>query len=569
MTDRIPDSLHDEVCSTTTPPSESIYEFANRMGIRHQNRNRGHSKPKVIGTSLEEAAWQILKPFINPLDCNHYVNLSLPDGNKLDDVYCMNTNETLNRVLNGEAVSSLKHFSKNYFITHCRGQRPYYYRCRSNARFSTGYGNGNRSHLKLPFAGSLFGMDHKRMIDQNLGIVLLGGDIDCHHNEKDVKETTDLLLRLFPNAYTEASTNGKGCHIYLKLTYPLNRYGDWIQTIEHLHLIVDLVSEIIEKKRIHCGYDAPFDKFRGLPSLIHRDEQNHRLSILKRSQVIKIPFYRDCSLERVLQFHHSPWYCLHDLENLILASDVGNDDVVDVGIYDNSEENRGSVDNSTDKGIGVKENINFLSSLLPNRAYPAVRPTSEIQVTDLMDIEDSRKRRLEFGLKLVRHLGRVPSPQELKAEYVKSGLFKASSKSDNDDHRYAQLVQLLAQSFNPQKVEFHYRDYPTHKNSLESLVKSKTVGARLEWKKDKVKPIRIDKLAALYWAIRHSQGKKDFTRFSYRHVVTALKATIGQSAHRNEIARMLAILEEIGLIVRVAKPVWGAIRLGQGWRATV
>ena len=559
--------------STQEPQGESIFKFANRMRLRHQNSKHSHSRPKVISTPGEEAAWQILKAFINPLDCNHYVKMTLPDGTKLDDVYCMNTNEIMNQILKGEPVNHLQHFSKSYFINHCHGDRCYYYRCLANAHFSTGYGNGTKSHLRLPFDASLFGMDHKRLVDPNQGIILLGGDVDCHHNEQDVAKTTNLFLELFPNAYVEPSTNGKGDHLYIKLTYPINKNEDSIQRIEYLHQIVEEVSRIIETERIHRGYDAPFDRLRGLPSQIKRNEQN-QLCISKRSDVIKIPFYRDCSMKRVIQFYQSPWYSLQYLENIILARTVGKDDVIDVGIYPNTEENRvNSPLKDMDKVKGLdtgKGDITLSSPISPNRAYPAVRHTSEIMVADLMDIADSQKRRREYGFRLCRYLGRIPTPQELKERYIKSGLFRATSKSDNDDNRYVQLIKFLAKGFNPQKVRFDYLDYTNHKASMEALVASKTTDMRLEWKKDKIKPVKPEKLAAVYWSIRHSQGKKDYTRFSYRHVKIALKATLGQSAHRNEIASMLQILESAGLIVRVADPVWNSTtKLGRGWKALV
>lgn len=529
---------------------ESIHEFAHRMDRRHQGRK---ARDKT-GTAAEEAAWQLLKPFINPLDCNHYVNMTRADGTHLDDVFCMNTTETLNRVFNHEAVYNLKRFGKSQFIQHCRGVRPYYYRCRTNARFSAGYGNGNRCHQRLLFDAAAFGMAGKRVVNPELGILLLGFDIDSHNNETDVAQTTDLISKYFPGAYTEPSTNGQGIHLFVKLTYPVNHCSRRMQTLQYVNVLTESLADIIEDERKRRGYDAPLDQIRGLPTVVGWD--NGRLVSMKRSPVIKIPFYKTCSMEAVTRFYQAPWYSLQDIEDIVLSK-VVNDEI---SPYE------GTTLQETKGDTGSRSTTSFSTSS-PNRAYPAVRNTDEIGVADLVTVENSRERRLQFGLWLCRQLGRVPSAQELKAEYVKSGLFKASSKSDNDSNRYNQLVVLLARSFDPTKVEFHYRDYPNHKTAMETMVANRTAGMKLEWRKDKTKPIKLEKLAALFWAIRHSQGTKYFTRFSYKHVVTALKATIGQSAHRNEIARMLAVLEEAGLIARVSNPVWGI--LGQGWRITV
>ena len=565
-----------EPSATPPPHAESIYEFTNRMDRRHRVRK---ARDRTTGTAAEEAGWQLLKPFINPIDCNHYIHWTTPNGTHLDDVYCMNTTETLNRWLNKEPEYNLKRFGKAHFLNHCRGLRTYYYRCRADAIFSTGFGRGDRCHHRLPFDAAAFGMAGKRVVNPDLGILLLGCDIDSHHGEKDVAKTTGLVLEYFPNAYFEPSTNGQGAHLFVKLTYPIYHRGSRTQTLHYINVVAESLAQIIEGERIRRVYDAPLDHIRGLPTTVGRDKDN-RLYSMKRSHVIKIPFYKTCTMEAVTRFYQAPWYSLQDLEDIVLSKVVGNND--DTSIY--NEDIIGVNEPDGDSKAGSHTSLSTFapnraypavrtiesgcttsfSTTSPNRAYPALRLTDTIWVADLVGVENSRERRLQFGLRLCRQLGRVPSAQELQAEYVKSGLFKVSSKSDNDNNRYDQLVAVLARSFDPDKVEFHYRDYPDHKTAMETMITTRTAGIKMVWRKDKTKPIKIDKLAALFWAMRHSQGKKDLTRFSYKHVVTALKATIGQSAHRNEIARMLAILEEAGLIVRVCRPVWG--KLGQGWR---
>jgi hypothetical protein len=291
-----------EPSAAPPPHAESIYEFKNRMDSRHRGRE---AKDKTTGTAAEEAAWQLLKPFINPLDCNHYVNWTRPDGEHLDDVFCMNTTETLNRVFNKEAVYNLKRFGKAHFLDHCRGRRTYYYRCRSDAVFSTGFGRGDHCHERLPFDAKAFGMAGKRVVNPDLGILLLGCDIDCHHGEKDVAKTTALILEYFPDAYFEPSTNGQGVHLFIKLTYPIYHRGSRIQTLQYITVVTESLADIIEEIRIRRGYDAPLDKIRGLPTVVGRDEQGHLYSI-KRTPVIKVPFYKTCSMEAVKRVYPLP-----------------------------------------------------------------------------------------------------------------------------------------------------------------------------------------------------------------------------------------------------------------------
>ena len=55
-------------------------------------------------TSAEEAAWQILKPFINPIDCNFAWTFEKQDGEILTGIRPLNLNTTMNALINGEMV---------------------------------------------------------------------------------------------------------------------------------------------------------------------------------------------------------------------------------------------------------------------------------------------------------------------------------------------------------------------------------------------------------------------------------------------------------------------------------
>lgn len=527
----------------------------------------------AVGRPEEEAAWQVLKPFINVIDCNHYVHWKTPDGKLLDDVYAMNTNETLNRLFNGESVK-LKYLSKARFFEHCRGNRKYYYRSQWNAAPCTGYGSGKNSHRRLSFDAARYAMADKKHAFKNLGIILIGFDIDAHKGEPDVDKTTNLILEMFPGAYAEPSTNGRGCHVYVKLLFPAKLRGNRHRTLRYIAGLVESVKDLIEQDRIKRGYAAPLDLVAGLPTDVGFVDE--RLKITKRTKVIKMPFYKLDGFRAVDQFFQAPWYRVEYLEDVVSLRPVSPFVEPDSQAADDNNLVDKLLDAVSD---GCQEEVNeAITPLLPltppkktypsvQRAYPSIGLTYETHIQDLKAIEDSRQRRLEFGLLLSRRMGRVPTPSELKQEYIRSGVYRQTSESDKDDHRYDQLVKFLEKGFDPDKAAFSYLDYPRHRQEMESLLLAKTHGLELTWRKGgETKPISIIKLAALYWSIRHSQGRADFTRFSYGHVRIAVRQTLDQGVHRLEIARMLAILEQIGLVQRVCEAVWGMY--GTGWRAT-
>ena len=93
----------------------------------------------VLPTPAEEAAWQILKPFVNPIDCNVAWAFQDLDGQILTGIRPLNLNATMNALLNGELVE-LAYFTKKKFLQHCRGKAKYYYRSRWNGAFTDGQG---------------------------------------------------------------------------------------------------------------------------------------------------------------------------------------------------------------------------------------------------------------------------------------------------------------------------------------------------------------------------------------------------------------------------------------------
>ena len=536
-------------------------------------------------TPAEEAAWQVLRPFIDPIDCNQFVSYMAEDD-LVAEVLAMNPNSVLNDLLNHEPVK-LRYLGKKQFFLHCRGKARFYYRSRWNGTAYTGYGGHRNAWKQLPFDAAAFALDARKAVREDIGVVLLGFDVDCHDGERDVDRTTGLILDLFPSAYHEPSTNGLGRHIYVKVYYPVNHRGSRHATLQHLKRLADRLWRFIESLRIGRGYDAVLDKIRGLPTLVEfrTDAQglvvNHNvtledgsivshpsLQVVCRNQVIKVPFYDNCSIETVSAFFNAAYFSVQHLE-AILSDDVteGRDLNPDVAVQPVTDK-VASVEIPSEDGRMASDGFPSLSTSLNNHnsVYPSRHPDVDLAVSDLAAVQDSHERRVGFAMLLARRYGRVPLPDELEAEYARAGLKKADSKSDGLPQRYVEICRWLEASFDPAKSEFSYRSYAAVKTDVEAILAARTTGRKLEWRKDGIKPVSIEKLATLYWAMKHSQGQASMTHFSYRQAHEALRQSVGLSAHRNEVAAMLRILEDLALIRRAGGYFPG--KYGQGWKVS-
>ena len=181
-----------------------------------------------------------------------------------------------------------------------------------------------------------------------------------------------------------------------------------------------------------------------------------------------------------------------------------------------------------------------------------------------MAIQDSHERRIEFAMLYTRHLGRVPTGQELEQEYGTQGLRKSSSESDKTTFRFNQISRWLVQTFDPTKCRFGYGGYQTERHQTEALIAKRITGLKLEWTKGNGgKPISLTRLAALYWCMRHSQGKGSSTHFSRKQAQVAMLETLKVKCHNAELAAMLRILEQVGLIQKAGGYCPG--HFGRGW----
>jgi hypothetical protein len=198
-----------------------------------------------------------------------------------------------------------------------------------------------------------------------------------------------------------------------------------------------------------------------------------------------------------------------------------------------------------------------------NSVFPAAFDY-RIASKNLVAIIDSGERRLEFGMLLARHLRRPPTGAELQTEYRRAGLSKAESKSDQIPARFDEISRWLQATFDVEKCRFGYRGYYNEQTRTEALMAQRVSGLKLTWSKGNGrKAIDISKLAALWWAMKHSQGKMPTTHFSRKQCKAALQETLGVKSHNAEIAAMQSVLENIGLIQKAGGYCPGYF--GRGW----
>ena len=141
---------------------------------------------------------------------------------------------------------------------------------------------------------------------------------------------------------------------------------------------------------------------------------------------------------------------------------------------------------------------------------------------------------------------------ELEAEYGKLGLTRSDSQSDRTSFRFDQISRWLSQWFRPEKCRFGYGGYTVEKDQIEQRMGKRVSGMKLEWTKGSgTKTISIPKLAALYWCMRHSQGKKSCTEFSRKQAKTSVLESLKVKSHNAEVAAMFRILQQVGLIENI------------------
>src|SRR4051794_15435768 len=123
-------------------------------------------------------AWFVLRQFINPLDCSSKFGARIPPMNKSD---------ALEHLYNGTPFDDGSFYRPSYFSRvrldlHLKRAETYYYRCRYDAVAQSGYGSYDAAKDTLDFAREM-GIEGKVKRFQNIGVMLLGIDIDAHNDE--------------------------------------------------------------------------------------------------------------------------------------------------------------------------------------------------------------------------------------------------------------------------------------------------------------------------------------------------------------------------------------------------
>ena len=166
------------------------------MGSSKNSLSRNEKFSKEI-----EAAWYVLKEFINPLDCSEkFINRVIP----------LNYNLILASILSGNSTFKACYFSKIKLKAHMIRSMTYYYRSSYKAVHTEGYGAHDIQAQRLSFAEEL-NITHKVKKYEGAHVILVGIDIDAHNNEQDVMKVENWLKTdIFKESYWEPSSNLKG-----------------------------------------------------------------------------------------------------------------------------------------------------------------------------------------------------------------------------------------------------------------------------------------------------------------------------------------------------------------------
>ena len=556
---------------TGTLSSHSL-EFASDLVRQHTTR----STSAISLTTAQEIAWRLLLPFIHVADCNVQTAFFNTRTNEWDTYRGpMNRRETFTDLINGRPVRA-SYFTRKCFQEHTIGISRYFYRSRYNARYSTGFGGYAHAYKDLPFDADRFGLKGKKITDPATAILLLGLDIDAHDGEQDVHKTLNMLLEFFPGSYFEPSTNGTGIHLYLKFKYPIDRCGSSHGTLRYVFDLCADLGRLLDRERLDRGYDAPLDRIRGLPTLItlDRDEKQqpiilksvlpdgttkkrYKLRIYCRSEVIKVPFFRGCSMEAVTWFYDAPWVDLDNFESI-------HTELAGCPYYGRRNDIMALPevleDQLVEDLLGSEEPIEIEAeedNSIVCGPEPRLRQKDYQQaVGELVTTLDSNERRFEFCLLYCQWKGRLAEVSELIREYRRAGLALPRSRSDNHPVVFESRIQAIrdwmATRFDPAKVRFNYRQYPDHRSEAEAIIRSSMAGINLECHHGKRrKELTVEHLAALYWSLGHSQGHNASTRFSQKQARDAVLETIGDKMQTHEITAAFRALRAMGLIEKM------------------
>lgn len=235
------------------------------------------------------AAWYVLKEFIDPINCSSkYEKVETTNKcqkEKIITVAQQNLNDVLRHHYSGTKCFPIFNYSKRNLKRHLDNIETHYYRCQWSARHIVGYGQSEKQAKSLSFSKDL-NIPPKRKVCGSYYVLLIGIDIDCHHNEPDVAELTDWIkTNCFPESYWEQSTHAKGMHGYMKMAYPDNFDIDYVKSV--IEEVFDLIRLKAKKK-----YKAEIDVPCGLPLSVKYDNSVPVPSNLPKISVKEFNKYR-------------------------------------------------------------------------------------------------------------------------------------------------------------------------------------------------------------------------------------------------------------------------------------
>lgn len=494
---------------------------------------------------LTNMAWYALSPFIHPLDCSQrYGEL----------VIAQNDNSSLESIYNGDLTpEGLKlrpyYFSKMRLEMHLCGAATYYYRSKPFSPARIGYGGYEKAHQKLDFAQEM-GITGKCQKSEDTCVMLLGIDIDAKHDEPDVAEVCQMLLGLFPGSYFEPSTGGSGIHLYVKTIYSSSLRRTQYHTVKHIHDICTDLGAVLERLRLDAGYQAPIDKVRSHPSLLSYDPSNQRIRVQCRTICIKIPRFTRGE-DDVLKFHGAPYVDFRYLEQMVRdakAKDLaaasephatnGGQKLEEAYLLA-SQDTEDSDDETRGEGGGVCSNSVCTSSY-------------EDLIKSLQSNTDAHERTVGFALAYARHIRRIPTVDEMLKEYEAQGLNTGADEDGNRRKRMEVMYGYHQRTFDPKKLGFSLEGYDEEKDIFLSVIRSRiTPEIKLIYQQNRTRRITVDDLAQLYFALCRSQGDGTSTAFSIKQVQDAMNQMTGKKGSPHKASRMLALLQELGLIEQV------------------
>ena len=493
-----------------------------------------------------EAAWHLLSPFINMLDCNLKEDDESPP-------LPMNRSADLERLYNHEpddegAFYRPSFFAKRRLEVHRLGLATYYYRSKHNGVARTGYGQSDAASDGIPFAREI-GIQGKVVKFLDVGIMLLGVDIDCHRKEPDVLKVRDwILAEFFPGAYSEPSTGGLGCHMYLRCAYPVDWAGNLYRTMQRLAGVVRGLSEKLVARHAELGFKAPVDGVRSAPTQVAWDPAHQRVRIVSRTYCIKIPRFAR-GLDDLVAFANSPFWWL--------PAFAGKQDQLGDGDHEGGGDHR------------VEE---ILAQDWEERVQDAgeeditVRSGNPQEAVERLSREpDGFERKLGFALVHSRMIGHVPTGTDLNEAYKAAGLAQTT-----DDARRIQkfkgIAAYISRTFDPSRLGLDWSGWQKDKDGLvfrmRILLGDNYVLYRIQDRGEEyVHELLIEELAAVYWYVGYDDrhGREGFYRgaCSYRQVQEVCAKLLSKTCPRHKAGMILRTLADMGLIKQTGGSVTG------------